>query len=69
MKYIKRCYGCGEIIWPWQGRIKTQKVGFIHKTRGCILDAWYSLLEEKAGHHHPDMLLKEALDALQGGNK
>lgn len=61
MKHIKRCYGCGEIIWPWQSIIKTEKVGLVHNNRGCILDAWYKLPWEMI-----DSLLLEATDALLG---
>lgn len=61
---INRCYGCGGIIWPWECRNETKKVGFIHMRRGCILDAWYKLLEERTKHHYPDLLLIEASNAL-----
>jgi hypothetical protein len=41
MKLIKRCYGCGKVIWPWQNIINTKKVGYIHKD--CLIAAWYSV--------------------------
>lgn len=66
MKHIKRCYGCGRIIWLWQETIKTEKVGYVHKSRSCILDAWYKLSEQKDEHRHPDPLLREAISALLG---
>ena len=34
MKYIKRCYGCGRLIWPWSETYSTEKVGVTHK--GCV---------------------------------
>ena len=37
MKLIKRCYGCGKPVYPWQDIIRTKLVGKIH--RGCAFDA------------------------------
>lgn len=61
---IKRCYGCGRIIWLWQDIINTKKVGIIHNERSCILDAWYKL-SGKGNLFGSDLLLLEALSALE----
>jgi hypothetical protein len=31
MKLIKRCYGCGGIIWLWQDGYVSKTVGYVHK--------------------------------------
>jgi hypothetical protein len=37
MKLIKRCYGCGKLLYPWQDIVRTKLVGKIH--RGCAFGA------------------------------
>ena len=61
MEVIRRCYGCGKYIWPWQDAVDTKKVGRIHRTRDCVLDSWYKVLKAKG---KPDSLYDEALFEL-----
>lgn len=35
MKYIKRCYICGRMVYPWQDTVKSEKVGTIHTS--CLM--------------------------------
>jgi hypothetical protein len=37
MKLIKRCYGCGKLLYPWQDIVRTKLVGKIH--RACAFTA------------------------------
>jgi hypothetical protein len=37
MKLIKRCWGCGKWVLPWQNIVHTKLVGDIHK--GCAFAA------------------------------
>jgi len=66
MEVIRRCYGCGRYIWPWQDAIVTQKAGRIHNTRDCILDSYYKVIAAEA---KPDSLLEEALAVLDKNEK
>ena len=47
MKHIKRCYGCGKLIWPWQNTIYSKYVNAIHKK--CLISAYsrYVLIAKK----------------------
>ena len=62
MGLLTRCYGCGEVIWFWQDIIDT-KVGLIHNTRDCILDAWYKLRKQDSQSTRSPLIL-EALAGL-----
>jgi DNA-directed RNA polymerase subunit N (RpoN/RPB10) len=59
---IKRCYGCGKIVWPWQDSVLTERVGRIHK--GCAFQAKLNLMYDNFFKNFRDRTEQNALEEL-----
>jgi hypothetical protein len=67
MTLIKRCYGCGKLLYPWQDIIRTKLVGRIHT--GCAVDARTNYLYDIDIKRLTQQCEKAALRALNEGEK
>lgn len=61
MEVIRRCFGCGRCIWPWQDVIVIKNAGCIHNTPDCILKSYY---KHFGADDNPDFLYEVALAKL-----
>ena len=57
---MKRCYGCGGLIWPWEDILVSEKLNPIHKK--CLIPAYlrYVLVGKKIH----SVYMKEACEML-----
>ena len=65
MKLIKRCWGCGKRILPWQSTVHTKLAGDIHK--GCAFMAARNYNFAKEGDKLNQRLEEGALKQLNEG--
>jgi hypothetical protein len=64
MKLIKRCWGCGKRVLPWQNTIHTKLAGDIHK--GCAFNAIRNYENDKKVRAFNRRLEENALKRLNG---